>query len=101
MPDKLQELRNEIQKLDTELVRVIDRRMSVVRQIAELKKHTQLPILDSKRENAVLSHVENQPHENIGTDNLNFFFQTILKISRRIQKTILDEATHNSDKNNL
>jgi chorismate mutase len=97
MPEKLQELRDEIQKLDTELVCVIDRRMSVVRQIAELKRKSKLPILDSTRENAVISHVQNQPHENIGTENLKLFFQTILKISRRIQKAILYEAAYKQD----
>jgi monofunctional chorismate mutase len=93
MPEKLQELRREIQKLDTEIVRLIDRRMSIVRQIANLKKGTGLPILDAAREDAVFTHVVNQPHDEIGTDNLKLFYQTILEISRRIQKEILDEST--------
>jgi len=95
MPGSLHDLRNEIQSLDSRLVQLICKRMHVVRQIAELKKTTGLPILDSSREDKVLSHILEHPHAEIGTENLKRLFQTILEISRQIQETVVAEPDHN------
>ena len=53
----LNELRLEIDKIDNELVRLFEQRMSVAAQIAEYKIENQLPVFDPKREREKLHSI--------------------------------------------
>ena len=51
----IQELRNQINEIDEQLVRVFDARMKVALQIGKYKKENDLPVFDPARERAVLA----------------------------------------------
>ena len=53
----LNELRNEIDSIDSELVRLFCARMDIAAQVADYKKENNLPIFVPARERAVLQAV--------------------------------------------
>ena len=52
---KLEELRQSIDQIDQELVRLFERRMAVTREVGEYKQQVGLPVLDAAREREVLA----------------------------------------------
>ncbi|MDO5702176.1 MAG: chorismate mutase [Lachnospiraceae bacterium] len=50
----IDELRKEIDRIDSELVRLFEERMNIALEIAAYKKQNGLPILDEGREKAVI-----------------------------------------------
>ena len=46
----LQECRKEIDRIDSEIVKLFEKRMKVSEEVAEYKIHTGKEVLDSKRE---------------------------------------------------
>lgn len=93
MPEILSELRNEIKEVDTEMVRLLRKRMRIVLQIAVHKKSNGLSLVDPKREQQVLKYVQKLPHDPIPTRMLLDLFQQIILISRDMQSEVLCEST--------
>lgn len=56
----LEELRAEIDQLDQQLVALIEQRVSIAKQIQQLKKSTGLPTVDLQREQEVLKKLSEQ-----------------------------------------
>ncbi len=54
---QLQELRKEIDRIDSELLELIQRRMHIVGEVAEYKRANQLPVFAPERENEVLNRL--------------------------------------------
>lgn len=84
-------IRQDIDKIDRELLALMEKRMDLVSQVAAYKKETGKPILDTGREEAVLakvaSLVENKDYE----ETLVASFADIMKQSRAYQaKTLAD-----------
>lgn len=50
---QLNELRSQIDTINSELVLLLGKRTEIAREIARIKKREQLPILDSSREDAI------------------------------------------------
>lgn len=51
---KLEELRKEIDKIDSEMAILFEKRMEVVKKIIEYKKNNNISILDIKRESEII-----------------------------------------------
>jgi len=81
----LEEIRNEIDQVDEELVQLLEQRMTLVSQVAELKKATGIATLDPGREGRILNKIA------AAVDNPDFAptivdsFKDILKASRAYQ----------------
>jgi len=73
--ERILELRREIDRIDEEIIRLLDRRMKLVREIRELKRRIGLDIRDPKREEHVLRRA------GIYRD----VFREILRLSIRLQ----------------
>jgi len=85
---KIEELRNKIDNIDTELVRLLKERLSVAASIAEYKKENNLPVLDRSRERALLNKVSQEA----GTEFENearTFFNDLMGVSRAYQSKLL------------
>jgi len=54
---KIEELRNEIDKIDGEIINLLVRRKKIARNIGEIKKKGKIPILDPSREERLLKRV--------------------------------------------
>ena len=82
----LEELRQEINQIDDELVVLLEKRRKLVNQVAANKQETGKAVLDTKREEVILSrvvdHVENPAYK----DTILATFKDILKNSRAYQE---------------
>lgn len=82
--EKLLEYRDEIEKIDEELAKLICKRMDVSLKIGQLKKDNNLSIYDPKREEALreknLSKIEEKYRK-----GYNEILNVILKVSKDLQ----------------
>ena len=86
MTSSLDNLRQEIQNIDTELVNLLRQRMSVVLKIGQAKLEQGFPMQDNKREQEVISHVLKLDHDPIPSEDLDELFQHIIRICLDAQK---------------
>jgi len=82
--DKLKEYRQEIEKVDEQLIKLISQRMELSKKIGEYKKENNLPIFDPSREeelkNKNILLVKEEYREAYKE-----VFETILKVSKNVQ----------------
>lgn len=55
---KLEEYRDQIDKIDTALLELLSKRFKVVQKVGEYKKENNLPVIDRSREQALLDKLE-------------------------------------------
>lgn len=86
--DDLAKLRQEINGIDDELVKLFKRRLEIVEHVAESKRTVGRPVLDPARERAILAHVSDQVGEEY-ENGARLFFSTLFGISRARQRSVL------------
>lgn len=59
----MNELRHKIDKVDLTLLKLIEERMDIAREIGQYKKDNGIPVYDPIREKAKLAHLGDQAHE--------------------------------------
>nr|WP_315021426.1 prephenate dehydratase domain-containing protein [uncultured Aminipila sp.] len=80
----LNKLRDEIDNIDTEMIDLFVKRMSLSRQVAEEKKASGTPILNTKREKEVLAKVSDKAGETLDR-YARILYNTIFDVSRSYQ----------------
>lgn len=88
----LKELRNQIDDIDSEILKLFSKRMEVCRGVAEYKKEHDLPVMQGGREKQVLERVRANAPENL-RDGAAMLFQNIMDISKCLQNEEI-ERTH-------
>ncbi|MDE6763852.1 MAG: chorismate mutase [Oscillospiraceae bacterium] len=88
----LKELRNQIDDIDSEILKLFSKRMEVCRGVAEYKKEHDLPVMQGGREKQVLERVRANAPEGLG-DGAAMLFQNIMDISKCLQNEEI-ERTH-------
>jgi chorismate mutase len=85
--NKIEELRDKIDTIDNELLKLINRRLMLTREIGEVKKENHLNIVDMPREKAMFDALEEKCHK-LGLDKriISTIWQEILKASYRSQE---------------
>ena len=89
----LEECRKEIDAVDSEILRLLDRRAGLSRRIGRIKAGAGLPIIDLRREDAILRRVVRNSAGEISADAVERIYGEILSESRRIQLTLAVEAS--------
>lgn len=85
---KIEELRNEIDSIDSQLTELFEMRMKVAKEIAEYKSENNLPVYDRGREREILNKVT----ENCSPELENYMrslYITVFDLSRSYQKKLL------------
>ncbi len=77
--------RAEIDQLDAELVRLLNRRTEAARRLGEVKRGIGLPVLDAARELEVLSRVRQRNQGPLDEEAVMRIFRRIMRESRRIE----------------
>lgn len=78
----LQEHRSEIERIDEEIIRLINRRIGISKKIFESKRAEGKPIIDPEREKKVLSKAMDQATElNLDTGAVKSIFETLIAMS--------------------
>jgi len=81
----LKDLRDEIDQIDKEILRLFVKLMDVVKKVAEFKKQNNLPVLQGGREKEVIENIKklSPPHL---ADGAAVLFENIMDISKALQQ---------------
>ena len=90
---KLEELRAQIDEIDSQMIALFERRMDVTRQGGEYKKEHDLPVLDRQREEEVLAKKEAMLKNKYLKTEVKDFFGSIMAISRRQQRGLMADQS--------
>lgn len=84
---KIEELRKEITRLNTEIVEKIAQRVEVAKEIGAVKKRHGLPIIDRGRENRVIEQVKGLALSlNLDADGTERVFRAIIRFCTEAEK---------------
>jgi chorismate mutase/prephenate dehydratase len=80
-------LRNKIDKIDTEIVRLLDERMQVCHQVGEFKKCNNVPLTHTNREEQIVDRLSaSSDLKSLTKNEIISFYEIIFKISKSKQK---------------
>ncbi len=85
---RIEALRDEIDRLDEELVRLLSARARCALTIGALKKHLQMEIYQPAREEAVLRHVRGVNPGPLDADAIARLFERIIDEARRLERVV-------------
>jgi chorismate mutase/prephenate dehydratase len=82
---ELESNRKKIDEIDQEIVKLLDRRVSVCKEIGQKKVHHQVSIFDSAREKVVLEKVASAAHQ-APADDVKSIYREIISMCRNVQR---------------
>lgn len=82
----LEKPRAEINKIDAEIVTLLEKRYLCVDEVIRIKKENNLPTLDSKREEEVIARLQEMITEKEYEAAILKTFQSMMDISKEYQK---------------
>ena len=85
-PARLSSVRRHIDRLDLQLLRLLNRRARFALEIGRIKKRRKWPVFDARREEAVLRHVAQANRGPLSGHAVQQIFQSILTQCRRREK---------------
>ena len=88
----LQAIRVQIDEVDRDLVKLLEKRMKLVSQVVAYKQEKGLPVLDSSREQVILDRVVERLEETQYETSIRATFADILRHSRTYQTQFLADA---------
>ncbi len=89
---ELSEIRDEIDKIDAEIVRLFEKRMDLTTDVASYKIKVGKPVFDQERERAKISSVQSLTHSDITAQGVKELFEHIMFISRTNQYQLLTQS---------
>ncbi len=81
----LGEYREKIDRIDDQLLELLEKRMKIVQEVAGLKKSSHLPVIDFKRERAILDRLSRRGRGILPVVTLHNIYREILGASRSYQ----------------
>jgi chorismate mutase len=85
---RIDALRDEIDRLDEQLVQALNARAGCALQIGQLKKRLQMEIYQPAREEAVLKHVRSVNPGPLDADAIARLFERIIDEARRLERVV-------------
>ena len=89
----IEDWRNEIDRIDENLVALLNRRSICAIEIARIKREQGLPIYSAERESSVLNHVVDVNSGPLGVDAVRRLFERIIDEARHLERTVIDPET--------
>ncbi len=81
---RIAELRHEIDEVDCEIVRLLNRRAALSLEIRPLKPKVQLGLYDPKREEEIFAHLAKCNEGPLFGDNLREIYEAILHVMKEL-----------------
>ena len=97
----LSECRNEIDKIDKELVELFEKRMDVVINVAKYKIENNIQIFNGAREAEVIKKNISRLNNKEYSELTEKFFINLMELSRSFQSDIINKYNKNKDKKNI
>ena len=94
-PD-LEELREQIDAVDREIVRLFEERMAISEKIADVKERAGKDIFDRKREEQKIAAVRELAHDESNRNDIGEFYGLLMAMSRRRQHAVLEQVKTDS-----
>ncbi len=82
----LKDIRNKIDDIDDELVKLFRRRMDIVSEVAAYKRKNNLPVLNSQRERDIIARLTADMNDDMASYTKTWF-NTMFEVSRSYQNT--------------
>ena len=86
----LSTLRNEIDRIDSQLVQLYEQRMEICSQVAEYKIENGKKVFDKTREEEKLARVRSLTHNDFNSQGVTELFEQIMAMSRKLQYQMLE-----------
>ncbi len=87
----LNDCRIAIDDVDRRIVELLNERTRVVEEIGRVKRETQMPIYEPKREDQVFSNVAEANHGPLSTGAVHRVFERIIDEMRKIQRVRMQQ----------
>lgn len=84
-------LRDRIDAIDKDIVRLYEERMDVVKQVAEFKIKNGKQVFDKEREREKIKRIKSLTHNDFNATGAEEIFNQIMAVSRKLQYGLLDE----------
>ncbi len=88
----LQELRKQLDGIDSRIVKLYEERMDVCKQVAEFKIGTGKKVFDKQREQEKITAVKSLTHNEFNSRGVEELFEQIMSMSRKLQYQMLAES---------
>ncbi len=85
------DLRHKIDRIDSDIAKLLVERFSAAQKIGELKAEAKLPVLDNLREQEVLQRAADAADDPVSKEALETIFNVIMEQSRKIQSQTKSE----------
>ena len=84
MERDLSQIREEINEIDSEMIKLFEKRMSLSREVAAYKVQNSMPVYDKQREREILNRVESEVGDDLGS-YAKILYSTLFQLSRSYQ----------------
>jgi chorismate mutase len=89
----IEDWRDEIDRLDEQLVKLLNARSQCAIELGRLKRELGLPIYSPDREREVIAHVTGINHGPLDRDAIRRLFERIIDESRSIERVTVEKET--------
>lgn len=86
----LGKFRDEIDEIDSQLLELFQKRMDVVKQVAEYKLKEDQPVLHPDREKEIITKRTNQAKEEY-KEYVQPFYENMMSLSRKLQEKLIKD----------
>ena len=86
MDKRILELRQQIDAIDEEVIRLLKKRMGISKEVGKLKEKLDIPVEDKNRENEIIDRLTKQAGINLSEEQLIRIFTAVFKSSKQVQK---------------
>jgi chorismate mutase len=87
----IDEIRQEIDRLDSELLSIFNRRASLALKIGEIKKERALPVYDPSREKTIFERMKQDNRGPLDDQAIVRLFERVIDESRRLERIMTRE----------
>ncbi len=94
MTKNLEELRNKIDKIDDQLLNLIQERFEIVDEVRKYKEENNLPIKDKNREKQILSRLAENYNGILSKEEITDIFKKIIGVSTHVQERLSNIDFH-------
>ena len=92
MESSIETLREEINRIDESIIKLLSARMEVAKKIAALKKNKGIQVEDKARESQLFLKIQREAKENlIDEDFVSEIFGLIVSHSKKVQNKLLED----------
>lgn len=83
---KINKLRKEIDRIDQDLIDLLKNRLSIAKEIGQVKASSLLGINDIDRENKIIKNLSIKANNDLKEEDISNIFKLIFSISKNLQK---------------